>query len=142
MFENRITEELLALTRQVNVEYRVTNKASRVLVVSDGDLAKNLYNAETGDIRELGYNKFENFVFQGNQTLMLNAIEYMLDDGGILAARGKEIRLRMLDTVRAKQEATTWRLLNIGLPVLLIILGTLVFNYIRRKKYGTQKVMK
>ncbi len=139
MFENRITEELLALTRQVNVEFRVTNKASKTLVVSDGDLAKNLYNAETGDIRELGYNKFENFVFQGNQTFLLNAIEYMLDENGILAARGKEIKLRMLDTVRAKEESMKWQLLNIGVPVLLVIFGTVLFNYMRKKKYGSAK---
>ena len=41
MFENRITEELLALTRQVNVEFRVTNKLLKRLV-SDGD-GKNLF---------------------------------------------------------------------------------------------------
>jgi ABC-2 type transport system permease protein len=142
MFENRVTEELLALTRQVNVEYRVTNKDCKVLVVSDGDLAKNLYNSETGDIRELGYNKFENFVFQGNQTFLINAIEYMLDDDGILAARSKEIKLRMLDTARATDDAMFWRILNIGVPVLLVILGSLLFNMIRKRKYGVQKVGK
>jgi len=136
LFENRITEELLALTRQVNVEFRVTNKACKVLVATDGDLAKNLYHTETGEIRELGYNKFENIVFQGNQTFMLNAIEYMLDADGILAARGKEIKLRMLDTVRAKEAAMTWRLLNIAVPVLLVILSTMIFNFRRKRKYG------
>jgi len=135
LFENRITEELLALTKQVGVEFRVTNKPSKVLVVSDGDLAKNLYNPETGETRELGYNKFENYVFQGNQQLLLNAIEYMIDDTGILAARSKEIKLRMLDTVRAKEESTRWQLINIGLPVLLVLMGTLLFNFVRRRKY-------
>lgn len=142
MFENRITEELLALTRQVNVEYRVTNQPGRVLVVSDADVAKNLVNAETGDISELGYNKFENFVFRGNQTFLLNTIEYMLDQNGILAARGKEIKLRLLDTVRAKEEAVKWQLLNIGLPVLLVIFGTILFNVIRKRRFAIQKVQK
>jgi gliding-associated putative ABC transporter substrate-binding component GldG len=135
LFENRITEELLALTRQVNVEYRVEHKPSKVIVVSDGDLAKNLYNSETGDVREVGFNKFENFVFQGNQAFILNAIEYMTDDAGILAARSKEIRLRMLDTVRATEESTKWQLINIGLPVLLVIVGSMLFNLVRRRKY-------
>jgi ABC-2 type transport system permease protein len=139
MFENRITEELLALTRQVNVEFRVTNKASKVLVVSDGDVAKNLYNAETGEIREPGFNKFENFVFQGNQAFILNAIEYMLDQDGILMARAKEIKLRMLDTVNAKEKAGFWRLLNIGAPVLFVILASVIFNMIRKRKYGRPK---
>jgi ABC-type uncharacterized transport system involved in gliding motility auxiliary subunit len=135
MFENRITDELLALTREVNLEYRVEHKPSKVLIVSDGDLAKNLYSTETGDIREVGYNKFENFVFQGNQTFILNALEYMTDDAGILAARSKEIRLRMLDTVRAREESTKWQLENIGLPVLLVLIGSLLFNLVRRRKY-------
>ncbi len=142
MFENRITEELLAITRQVGVEFRITNKDCKVLVVSDGDLAKNLYNGETGEIREMGYNKFENFVFQGNQTFLINAIEYMLDDSGILAARSKEIKLRMLDTVRATEHATYWRLINIGLPVFLVILGSLVFQMLRKRKFGVQKLNK
>jgi ABC-2 type transport system permease protein len=139
MFENRITEELLALTRQMNIEYRVTNQDCKVLVVSDCDLAKNLVNPQSGETSELGYNKFENFVFQGNQAFLLNAIEYLIDEHNVLEARSKEIKLRLLDTVRAGSEATTWRLVNIGLPVLLVIGGTLLFNYIRRRRYGVQK---
>ena len=88
----------------------------------------------------MGYNKFENFVFQGNQTFLINAIEYMLDDSGILAARSKEIKLRMLDTVRATEHATYWRLINIGLPVFLVILGSLVFQMLRKRKFGVQIV--
>lgn len=136
MFENRVTEELLALTQQYNMEFRLKHAPGKVLLVSDGDLAKNLYNPETGDIRELGYNKFENFVFQGNQALLTNAIEYMLDDAGIIAARSKEVKLRLLDTVRARKETTKWQLVNIGLPVCLVIASTLFFNFMRRRRYG------
>ena len=106
------------------------------MVVSDGDLIKNLFNAETGEIKELGFNKYENFVFQGNQALVMNAIEYMLDQDGVFAARSKEVKLRMLDTVNARTNALKWQLLNILAPLIVIIFGVLGFNMWRRRRYS------
>lgn len=85
------------------------------MIVSDGDLAKNVFNPTTGEIRELGFNKYENFVFQGNQALLFNAVEYMLDQQGIIEARAKEVKLRMLDVVRAQSESLYWQFISFSI---------------------------
>jgi ABC-2 type transport system permease protein len=102
------------------------------LVVSDGDVARNEYDALKGAMLPLGFNKIERYKF-ANKDFLLNTIEYMLDDNGIIEARSKDVKLRLIDTVKAKNDATLITLVNILLP--LIFLGSFgVFYFWRRKK--------
>jgi ABC-2 type transport system permease protein len=57
----------------------------------------------------------------------------MLDDNGIIEARSKDVKLRLIDTVKAKNDATLITLVNILLP-LLFLLGFGLFYFWRRKK--------
>lgn len=136
LFENRITPEFEAQMRNLGTEFVAQNKPSKILIVADGDLAKNVYNPTSGEIGEMGYNKYENFVFQGNQALFFNTVEYMLDDSGIITARAKEIRLRMLDQVKAEAETSKWQFINVGLPLLVLILGVWLFNWNRKRRFA------
>ena len=68
--------------------------------------------------------------------LFRSAIEYMLDDKGIISARNKEIKLRPLDQQRAFQEKTKWQLINMALPLLLIAIFGVFYHYRRKYKYG------
>ncbi len=136
LFENRVTEEIQEQMRSLGNEFKVQNASSKIMIVSDGDLAKNVYNATSGDIKEIGFNKYENFVFQGNQALLFNAIEYMLDQEGIIEARAKEVKLRMLDVVRAQQETLKWQLINVALPLLLLLISVWGFNALRKRRYA------
>jgi ABC-type uncharacterized transport system involved in gliding motility auxiliary subunit len=122
--------------RNLGSEFVVKNQPSKILVVADGDLAKNVYNPTSGEIGEMGYNKYENFVFQGNQAMFFNTVEYMLDDSGIIAARSKEIRLRMLDQVKAEAEASKWQFLNVGLPLLILLISVWLFNWNRKRRFA------
>ena len=122
--------------RSLGTEFKVQNKPSKVLIVADGDVAKNVYNPTTGEIGEMGYNKYENFVFTGNQAFFFNAVEYMLDQKGIIEARAKEVQLRMLDTVKADNEAGKWQLINVALPLLILVLSVWVFNWVRRRRFA------
>lgn len=136
LFENRVTSDIQEQMRSLGTEFMVQNASSKIMIVSDGDLAKNVYNATSGEIKEIGFNKYENFVFQGNQALLFNAVEYMLDQEGIIEARAKEVKLRMLDVVRAQSESLKWQLINVALPLLILILGVWGFNAIRRRRYA------
>ena len=78
----------------------------------------------------------EKFVFGGNKDFMINAIEYMMDDKGVIEARTKEVKLRLLDTARTRTEATKWRLLNIVLPLLFLAVFGIGFHYWRQRKYA------
>ena len=87
-----------------------------MLVISDGDVAANFVrDPENEEWMPLGLNRFEGYTY-ANKELMLNAIEYMMDADGVIEARAKEVKLRLLDTVRAKEEKTGWQVFNIGDP--------------------------
>ena len=134
-YENRVTESMLAGLRELGMEYRAQSVPTRMIVVSDGDIAKSRVNQAQQSYSPLGYNEFERFLF-ANKEFLLNAIEYLMDDKGVIEARGKEVRLRLLDTVRAKQEKTFWQIFNIGLPLLFLALFGLVYNWVRRWRFG------
>ena len=135
LYENRVTGDMLQGLRDLNQEFKAESTPTRMMVVSDGDIAKNLVNVGMGTIKPLGYNKFERTVF-GNKDFLINAIEYLIDDNGIIEARGKIVRSRLLDTVRARSERNQWQIFNILLP--LIFLGAFGFFYQwrRKKKYA------
>lgn len=136
MYKNRLSQGQMDVLKRANLKYKSNGEPAKIIVVTDGDIIKNLVNAETGEIAPIGYNKYENTSFTGNRDFLLNAIEYMVDNSGLLAARSKDVKLRLLDTVKAKEEGVKWQLINILGPVGLIVLIGLVYHFIRKRKYG------
>jgi hypothetical protein len=106
------------------------------LVITDGDIIKNLFNATTGETAPLGYNKYENTTFTGNRDFLLNAIEYMLDESGVLEARSKDIKLRLLNSVKAKEEGLKWQVINIFGPLLIMFVLGILYQFLRKRKYS------
>ena len=135
VYENRVTASMLDGLNQLGLEFRPQSEPTRMIVVSDGDVAKNKINPSNQSFSPLGYNEFDRFLF-ANKDLLLNSLEYLLDDNGVIAARGKEVRLRLLDTVRAKQESAFWQLLNIGLPLAFLAVFGLFYNWVRRRRFA------
>ena len=111
------------------------SNTTKMLVVSDGDIARNEYDVKQGAMLPLGYNRFENYKF-ANKDFLLNAIEYMLDDKGIIEARGKEVRLRLLDAEAVKSNTTLIRIINIALPLVLVSLFGAFFLWRRKKRFA------
>jgi ABC-2 type transport system permease protein len=136
-FKNRLTPEFQSTLDAIGVKFIEKSKSAKQIVISDSDFAKNLINTTTGDTEDMGYNKWERRFYKGNKDFALNAVEYMLDENNILESRSKEIKLRLLDTVRTKQEKSWWQFINVGLPVLLLALFGFLFQYFRRKKYAS-----
>jgi ABC-2 type transport system permease protein len=62
-------------------------------------------------------------------------LEYLSDDEGIIAARGKDIKLRLLNTTKIKEEKVKWQIINLLLPLVLIALGGFLFHFIRQRRY-------
>ena len=134
MYENRLSEDNLAVLQQIGVEYKSQSVPNSMIVISDGDVAANPVRPD-GSVLLLGLNVYEKYQFS-NKDFLINSLEYLLDQGGIIQARGKEVRLRMLNNERAEAEASFWRILNIGLPVVLLLLFGFVYFLLRRRKYA------
>lgn len=108
--------------------------ANKMLIIADGDVIKN--QIRNGRPLELGYDKWTNN-FYGNKEFLVNGINYLLDDTGLINIRNKKVAIPFLDEKKIAGEKTKWQLINIGLPVLLTLGFGFLFNYFRKKKYGT-----
>lgn len=111
-------------------------KPSKMVVVADGDLATNGIDYKTGNVMPLGYDVYTGRTF-ANKTFLLNCMNYLLDDEGLLQLRSRVVTLRLLDKKKTEVQRTKWQMTNVVFPALLIFgFGILQF-YLRRKKYSS-----
>ncbi len=136
LYRNRVPSEMEAGLKDIGLSYKEQSVPTQMIVVSDGDVARNNIIPTNGEIEPLGYNRFERYTF-ANTLFLTNAIDYLLDNEGVIEARGREVKLRLLDKVRAKNEKTSWQLFNLGLPLIFLVLFGLVFRFVRRKRFAT-----
>ena len=136
MYQNRLSPEQLGVLERAGLSYKASGDSAKVMVVTDGDIIKNLVNSTSGEIAPLGFNKYENTSFTGNRDFLLNAIEYMLDQSGVLEARSKDIKLRLLNAVKAREEGMKWQLINSLGPLALVFLIGLVYQFMRKRKFA------
>ena len=106
-----------------------------MVVISDGDFCRNEIDPKTGKATPLGYYKYTRETF-ANKDFLLNIIEWLTDENGIIAARSKEIKTRLLDEQRVKQEKFKWQLINTLLPIGMVLAFAAIFGWWRRKKYA------
>lgn len=109
---------------------------NKMIVVGDGDVIRNQRKQSTGEIYPLGYDKYTNQQF-GNKRFLLNCVDFLCDDSGIIEIRAKEITLRLLNKAKIKQEKLTWQLVNMIAPLVLILLFGLINRMIRKRKYAS-----
>lgn len=112
------------------------SKLTEMLVISDGDVIKN--DLQQGAPLELGFQKYTGTTY-GNKEFLLNAVNYMLDDRGLMDIRTKKVTIAFLDTQKTAAERNKWQLLNIALPLLILGIFALLYNWLRRRKYIRKK---
>lgn len=112
---------------------------TKILIVSDGDIARNDINPQTGKPFELGFSQF-NETRYANADFLMNVMTYLLEEDGIINTRSKEIKIRPLDAVKLKDQKLTWQLVNLVLPIVLIVLFGILKILARRRKYARFKV--
>ena len=109
-----------------------SSKEAKMVVISDGSIIKNQFQGNRP--LELGFDKWTN-TFYGNKEFLLNTVNYLLDDTGLINIRSKEISVAFLDPVKVAKNRFFWQWVNLLLPLSLICLFGLVFNYLRKRKY-------
>lgn len=126
VFKNRIKPFKLSEDKPESV-------TTQMIVISDGDIIKNQFDRNRP--LELGFDKLTN-TFYGNKEFLLNCINYLLDDDGLINIRSKEISIPFLDPQKTAQNRNTWQILNLVLPLALLAIFGIVFQYIRKRKYS------
>ncbi len=111
---------------------------TRMIVVADGDIIRNeVRRKQSGDpkILPLGFDEVTNQNY-GNKQFVLNALNFLTDDEGWMALRSRSYTLRLLNTEKLSGETAFWRILNVGGPLLLVILAGVLIPFIRRRRFG------
>ncbi|MCH3883299.1 MULTISPECIES: gliding motility-associated ABC transporter substrate-binding protein GldG [Tenacibaculum] len=105
---------------------------NKMIIIADGDIGKN--QILKGEPHDLATDKWTNERF-GNKDFLLNSVDYLLDDSGLINLKNKSLQLNILDKQQAFNEKGYWQFLNIIVPLLLLFAFGFGFNYWRKKKY-------
>ncbi|HEX3008847.1 MAG TPA: gliding motility-associated ABC transporter substrate-binding protein GldG [Bacteroidales bacterium] len=109
---------------------------NRMIVVACGDMIRNdvRMTADGPVAAQLGYDRYTRQTF-GNKDFLMNCIQYLTDDAGLMELRNKNFKLRLLDKQKVREEKVKWQLINTILPSVIVILFGIYYNYRRRIKY-------
>ena len=109
------------------------NGESKMVVIADGDIIRNGVSGR-GGIYPTGYDRFTKTTF-ANKKFILNCIDYLIDDNGLIEIRAKEKTLRLLDSEKSRLEHTYWQWFNIIAPLLSMMIFGMANNIYRKRKY-------
>jgi len=139
IFEHRLAPETLHYMDSLNMSFKpVTDSSTKMIVTSVGDIFDNDYTTRDG-VLPLGYYKWTGEFF-ANYSFLLNSLEYLTDNSGILESRSKQVKLRLLDNSRAKKEKTTWQVVNVSIPIGLVLIFASCYFFFRKRKYEVEKI--
>ncbi len=116
LYRNRIAPDV---EMPDGFERRDSSVRAAMIVVAGGSLIRNQFGSD-GRPLPLGFDRYTGQQF-GNEDFILNAVNYLTDDSGIISARAKDIRLRLLNRQMISANMTAVQLVNTMLPVLLVI---------------------
>ena len=136
-FIDRIPAEI---KNSPQIKFRELSKETKMMVISDGDI---IYNpVKVVDGKKIPYpagtDKFTGYTY-GNADFILNAVNYLLDESGIMYLRNRQIKLRLLNKDKVKTEGFYWQVINTVVPVVLIIIFGFVLKFVRKRKYTVKK---
>jgi gliding-associated putative ABC transporter substrate-binding component GldG len=136
-FRNRM---ISSLTGDAGFRMKEKSSPTRMIVIADGDLIRNELRGSGNrqEIIPLGQDKYTGQSF-GNRDFIINCLNYLVDNDGLMELRSRELKLRLLNRQRIRDEKIFWQLLNTTGPVLIVILAGLIFNFFRKRAYSVKR---
>jgi ABC-2 type transport system permease protein len=133
-FRNRMTG---SLTGGGTAALKTTSKETRMIVVADADIIRNeiQLSGSAAGFYPISKDRFTGEML-GNRDFIVNCVNYLVDDNGLMQLRSREVKMRLLDKHRIRSEAAMWQAINTAGPVIIVILAGLLFAYFRKRKYS------
>ena len=128
VFKDRI------VPKDKSLDFKEKSDSTKLIIVSDGDIIANDVSQNKGTY-PLGYDKFINYTYQGNKKFILNSIQFLCDDNGLIKLRSKNIRLRLLNSELISDNKSIIILINTLIPIIVFLLLILIVNTFNRLKY-------
>lgn len=114
--------------------FTAQGKPNKMIVVADGDIARNQLDKNMMPV-ELGYDQRTGNLYD-NKDFVMNCINYLLDDTGLINIRSKDVELPLLDKEKVYESYTFTQFITIGVPILILLVFGLVFTFVRKRKYS------
>ena len=127
MYENRV----LPFDQK---NFQTTGKENKMIVVADGDLIKNQLDKNFQPV-ELGYDQRSGNLYD-NKDFLINCVNYLLDDNGLINIRSKDLDLPLLDKEKVYENYSKTQFITIGLPIVILLIFGFIFTFLRKRKYS------
>ena len=117
-------------------QFRERSIPTRMIVLSDASIIRNEVSRR-GDgayVTPLGFDRYTNQTY-GNKDLIINMINYLNDDVGLMNLRTRDFKLRLLDRNKVLDQRVRWQVLNVVLPSLILLVFVIIWLVVRRKRY-------
>lgn len=131
LFANRIPTDLVESPK---IGFLPKSNKNKMIIIADGDIIKNQYNHSKDYPYPLGYDRYSGQRY-GNKDFIMNAIDYLCDDSGLILSRTKEVKLRLLDKSKIDKYKFKIQIINILIPLGLLLIFGLGKFFWRRWKY-------
>jgi ABC-2 type transport system permease protein len=132
-FRNRMTDQLVD---DKDFKIKTESRKTKLIVIADADIIRN--EVRKSGLNEtplqLGQDKYTGEIF-GNKDFLINCLNYLVDDNGLIELRSRELKLRLLNSAKIKSGKLLWQLINIAGPIMIVVLGGIVFNLLRKRAY-------
>jgi gliding-associated putative ABC transporter substrate-binding component GldG len=141
LYEGRVSKEKADTLNAKGTPFiGKNNDDNKMIIIADGDMALNDFSPQQQQILPMGLNKYTvgtNYEYQfANRDFILNCLDYLVNDVGIMETRNKDFVLRVLDTKKVSEQKLTWQIINIVVPLLLVILLAVIYQMVRKMKYS------
>lgn len=141
LFANRVSRQKLDSLASQGMPFVDANQEdTKMIIIADGDMLLNEFSPRQGQILPMGVNQFTigtNYEYQfANRDFVLNSLEYLLGDRNIIETRNKDFVLRVLDPKKVEDQRIQWQFINIGIPIILVLLFGFIYQQVRKRKFA------
>ncbi len=135
LYQNRVSASMSEGLDELGLNFRGSSVPTQILIVSDGDIARNGFDPQRRQPQPLGFDPYENYTFD-NKSFLNNAVEYMTGMQTILPLRAKKLEMRLLDQQEVAENKAWVQAVNTVFPIVVVLVISLVWRYGRKRKYG------
>ena len=139
MFTNRLSPAMRDSLERNDLTFKTQSiSTNKMIVVGDGDMVLN--SVVKGNPIPMGMNVYtygtQAQVPFANKDFLQNCIDYLINENGLSDAKAKDYVVRLLDNKKVEEQKTMWQVVNILLPILLVILFAIIFQWLRKRKFA------
>jgi ABC-2 type transport system permease protein len=150
-FKTRIVEEY---TSSPDAQFVTeSQKEGKVVLVGNGRFIQNRYDSTLNNVTgQMMYRPLEfpdlrmdeelyrlNIqILFGNQEFFQNMVDYTMGDNSVLDIRSRQIDIREIDNAKVQSKANFYKIINLIIPSVLLIIIVIGFGYLRKRNYSVK----